>query len=417
MEMLQNLFQERNMTKLCIIMIGLPARGKSLMAERLREGLSADGLQACVFNNGNLRRASLGYMSGAASFYHPDNEEGRMLREKIASDNMQLAREFLRGDGQVAILDATNGSRSRRAFLEQELAGIPILYVECVNDDPELLELSIKRKARLPEFGGLTRGEAVRSFRQRIEYYERIFVPLSRDNEKSYVRIGTLDNRILEEHGCDGVPFYIQIRDILVSDWIRNMFLVRHSQSAYNVEGRIGGDSPLTPRGVRQAEALSRHFKNINIPYIFTSTRLRSGMTAAPLLEDHPDSQVIALQELDEIDAGICDSMTYEEIRGKMPEEYAARARNKYDYIYPGGEGYVTLRYRVAMGFRKALFLSGAAPGMLIIGHQAINRMILSLFMYRPNDAVPYIYVPQDEYFHVVATHRKKLLELVRFTN
>ncbi len=35
------------------------------------------------------------------------------------------------------------------------------------------------------------------------------------------------------------------------------------------------------------------------------------------------------LRALDEIDAGICDGMTYNEIKQQMPEEYAARNANK----------------------------------------------------------------------------------------
>jgi 6-phosphofructo-2-kinase/fructose-2,6-biphosphatase 2 len=46
---------------------------------------------------------------------------------------------------------------------------------------------------------------------------------------------------------------------------------------------------------------------------------------------------------LNEIDAGICEEMTYEEIRNKFPVDYAARERNKLMYRYPGGESYQDL--------------------------------------------------------------------------
>ena len=36
--------------------------------------------------------------------------------------------------------------------LRRHLANHPVLFIECVNDDPELLALSVARKARLPEF-------------------------------------------------------------------------------------------------------------------------------------------------------------------------------------------------------------------------------------------------------------------------
>ena len=68
-------------------------------------------------------------------------------------------------------------------------------------------------------------------------------------------------------------------------------------------------------------------------------------------------------------------------------------------------------------GLKKALFLSGNLPGIVIVGHQAVNRMILSHFLYRRMEDVPYIYIPQDQYFHVVSTQRRKVFELVRFTD
>ena len=41
---------------------------------------------------------------------------------------------------------------------------------------------------------------------------------------------------------------------------------------------------------------------------------------------------------LNEIDAGICEEMTYEEISEKYPEEFALRDQDKFHYRYPKGE-------------------------------------------------------------------------------
>jgi len=399
--------------KLYIVMVGLPARGKSTIALRLYEGLSAEGINARIFNNGELRRSYLGPDSSLPEFYHPDNAEGRIRREHLAQINATAARTFLAENGQVAILDATNASRSRRDFLRARFDNHPILYVECINDDEELLTLSIERKTRLPEFSHLSAQEATASFLERIGYYKRIYS--SPSEEGCYLCVDTLRNRILAERMPARIPYYLHIRELLVSDWIRELHLARHGESLFNIEGRIGGDAPLTERGRAQAAALAGHFHNKHVPYIFTSLRLRARQTATPISEDHPETTVIALSELDEINAGICDSMRYEDIRRELPEEFAARAKDKYHYIYPDGEGYVTMHERVERGFRKALFLSGGRPGIVLIGHQAVNRMILSLFLFRRTEDVPYIYIPQDQCYHIVATHRKKLFELVRF--
>lgn len=399
--------------KACLVLVGLPARGKSTLALRLRDGLEAEGVTTRIFNNGVLRRVHYGEASSEPWFYDPHNAEGNKARDELSRMNMLAARQFLDEGGHVAILDATNASRERREMLEEKLQGIPVLYIECVNDDKDLVAASIQRKIRLPEFARMSRDEAMRRFEQRIEYYTSIYAPLCR--EANFVRLDTLNSRILKEQLTFVVPYYVRIRDIMVSDWVNNLYLVRHGESAYNLENRIGGNAPLTERGLAQAQALADYFRDKPVPYIFTSAKSRAMQYATPLIADHPDSVLMALPELDEIDAGVCEGLTYEEIRLRYPDEFAARARDKYNYVYPEGEGYVTMHERVNRGFRKALFLSGAAPGTLLIGHQAVNRVILSLFLYRRLADVPYIYVPQDKYYHIVATHHKKLFELVRF--
>lgn len=400
------------MDKLYIVLTGLPARGKSTVAMRLYEGLNSDDVKTAVFNNGELRRLHFGPESSLPEFYRPDNEDGRDKREKLAILSARSARAFLAGGGAVAILDATNASPARRGLLREHLSDHPIVYIECINDDAELLDLSVRRKTRLPEFAHLSLADATASFMERIGYYQSMYVSPKEDG--CYLRVDTLRNVILDERMPRKIPHYIHIRDVLVSDWVRELYLARHGQSRFNVEGRIGGDSSLTELGSEQAKALAAHFNGREVPYIFTSLRLRACETVAPIAAAHPEAVVIGLNELDEIDAGVCDSMRYTDIRTTMPEEFAARARDKYNYVYPAGEGYLTMRDRVERGFRKALFLSGGQPGIVIVGHQAVNRTILSLFLYRRKRDVPYIYVPQDQCFHIVATHRKKLLELVR---
>ena len=401
------------MDKLYIVMVGLPARGKSTVALRLRDGFLAEGIDTRIFNNGDVRRKVLGRASASPNFYHPANNEGRRKREEIARQNADIARDFLRTGGQVAILDATNASASRREFLEKYLDDAPIVYIECVNDDQDLLAASVQRKARGADFAHMPLHLAMQSFMERIDYYKRMYVPL--EHEKAFVRVDTLRNRILLERKERRIPFYVLIRDILVCDWVQELFLVRHCQSEFNLESRIGGDAPLTAKGRADAEEIAEHFAGKHVPYIFISRRKRSFETAIPIKASHPEATLVSLPELDEIDAGVCDGLTYEEIEKRMPEEFLARSKDKYNYIYPQGEGYVSMRSRVERGFLKALFLSGGQPGSIIIGHQAVNRTILSLFLFRRKDDVPYIYIPQNQYFYIQSTHRRKLFELVQY--
>ncbi|MDE5831452.1 MAG: 6-phosphofructo-2-kinase/fructose-2,6-bisphosphatase [Desulfovibrio sp.] len=400
------------MKKLYVAMVGLPGRGKSTLARRIRDGLNSEGISAKIFNNGDVRRQLLGDASTEPDFYNPDNSFGREARELICRRNLENARDWLAYGGEVAILDATNASAERRRYLEENLTDHPLLFIECVNEDPLLLNACIRRKADLPEYANYTKNEALASFMKRIGYYETIYEPLS--SEKYWMCVDTTANRVLAEQPCEVSPYYAAIREIVVSMWINNLYLARHGQTEFNVQGRIGGDPPLTAKGRAQAQALGRHMANIPLEWVFTSTRMRSHETAAPVLESHPRAHSMALREFDEIWAGDCENMLYSEIREKMPEVSAGRNANKYSYMYPNGESYAILQERVRRGLRRALFLSGDTP-LLILGHQAINRVLISLFLRQRTEDVPYIHIPQNQYFHIQLTPTRKLFERVPY--
>lgn len=79
--------------------------------------------------------------------------------------------------------------------------------------------------------------------------------------------------------------------------------------------GKIGGDADLSPNGWRFAESLPSFLEaslggpNNKILTVWTSTLKRTVQTAKFLA--YPKCQWKAL---DEIDAGVCDGLTYEEI-------------------------------------------------------------------------------------------------------
>src|SRR4030042_1970891 len=80
--------------KLYIVMVGLPARGKSTIATKLKENLVHNSVKTRIFNNGELRRKMIHENTSFPDFFHPKNMEGAALREKIAFTNMQAAKRF-----------------------------------------------------------------------------------------------------------------------------------------------------------------------------------------------------------------------------------------------------------------------------------------------------------------------------------
>jgi broad specificity phosphatase PhoE/predicted kinase len=400
--------------KLVIVLMGLPARGKSTMARKLRRTLDLDGIKVRIFNNGELRRKMGNQESSEAEFFNPANPEGAELRKKIAAINQDRAHAFLVEEGgEVAILDASNVTAERRQQFIERFSDVSILFIECVNADEEALEANLQRKSNLKEFSNMSQAEALESFRQRIRFYESIYEPL--DKEPNRLLVDSFDSCILQEHITNILPYYDRIRDIVTTRVVRSLFLVRHGQTFFNLEDRIGGDSDLTELGQVQAESLAEHFAVHRIPIIFTSNHKRTLQTAAPIAEKQEPCTIIGLPEFNEIHAGICEGMTYEEIRRDMPHVAQARRRNKYGYVYPEGEGYCTMEERVQRGLKKIFYLNNYDENIMIIGHRAVNRTILSFFLRRQEEEIPYIYMPQDRYYHIQIDPHTRIFELLPY--
>lgn len=146
----------------------------------------------------------------------------------------------------------------------------------------------------------------------------------------------------------------------------RTFYLTRHGQSDYNLLGKIGGDSSLTPSGLEYARRLAVFAKDHiakegrvdeqgnpipPIPCRLWTSTLRRTKETAQFIEhttlqhtwDNGDTaewiqfRPMAKRNLDELYAGVCDGMTYEEIEKVFPEEFKRRQSDKLAYRYPRG--------------------------------------------------------------------------------
>jgi len=93
---------------------------------------------------------------------------------------------------------------------------------------------------------------------------------------------------------------------------------------------------------------------------------------------------------LDELDSGVCDGMTYQEIADKYPEDFQARDDDKYNYRYRGGESYRDVVIRL----EPIIMELERSENIIIITHQAIVRCIFAYFMQLPQEKSPWMEVP-----------------------
>ena len=377
--------------KLAVVMVGLPARGKSYTARRIERYLSWLGYQTSVFNVGQYRRERVGAQL-RHSFFDPDNPHGEEARRSVAIAALEDMVAWLSKEGQVAMYDATNTTRARRAMVRArcEQAGFQVLFIEIRCDDAQIIEANIRStKLSSPDYEDIDPDEAVADFRARIAHYQRVYEPLG-DDEGASLRV-TGAGRSVTESNVDG---YLAARLVTflmnLHLTARPIWLTRHGESVYNVEGVLGGDPDLTPAGHRYAQSLARfldeRYPDPDDVVIWTSSLRRAVQTAAPL-----GRRSWAWRALDEIDGGICDSMTHAQIRERLPEEYEARRRDKFTYRYPRGESYQDIIVRLDP---VIIELERTRKPVLVIAHNAVLRALYAYFQGVPRERCPYLPIP-----------------------
>jgi 6-phosphofructo-2-kinase/fructose-2,6-biphosphatase 2 len=119
---------------------------------------------------------------------------------------------FERGEGVVAILDATNSTKKRRrwVFDKCEAANIETLYVESKCDDEDLIMSNILEvKTTSPDYKGQDPELAAQDFRNRIRNYERVYETIDGEEEDlTYVKIIDVGSRVI----VNRIKDYLQSR-------------------------------------------------------------------------------------------------------------------------------------------------------------------------------------------------------------
>lgn len=396
-----------------LAMVGLPARGKTYTARKIARYLSWLGHKTRVFNVGSYRRQHFG-PSQPHDFFDPSNEAGRAALFDMAMRALGDMTQWFEEGGEVAIYDATNSTRMRRDMVREhcEKHDIPLVFVESICNDPSVIEATIREiKTHSPDYVGQDPATAVADFQARIAHYEQVYQPVD-DQDASWIKIIDVGRQVVLNRIHGHLP--ARLAPLLIHMHIgrRPIFLTRHGESLSNLRNAIGGDSELSLRGESYARALADFMRGrissgeievgrretrssppMSIPpqsdspiTVWTSTLRRTIQTASWLTKNP-----IRLRALDEIDAGLCDGMTYAEIKEKMPAEYQARKADKFLYRYPRGESYEDVIQRLDP---VIIELERQRQPILVIAHQAILRAIYAYFMDTPPRQIPFIEVP-----------------------
>ncbi|XP_031438193.1 6-phosphofructo-2-kinase/fructose-2,6-bisphosphatase 3 isoform X2 [Clupea harengus] len=376
-----------------IVMVGLPARGKTYMSRKLTRYLNWIGMPTKVFNVGEYRREAVKQYS-SFDFFKADNKDAVKIRNQCALAALRDVKEYLTGErGRVAVFDATNTTRERRDMILSfgNENGFKIFFIESVCDDPSVIAANIMEvKVSCPDYQDCNKTDAMEDFQQRIECYRQTYEPLdpdSYDRNLSFIKVIDVGRRFLANRIQDHIQSKIVYYLMNIHVQPRTIYLCRHGESQDNLQGKLGGDAGLSSHGRKFASALGSFVEEQNLKdlKVWTSQLRRSIQTAEGL--GVPYEQWKALNE---IDAGVCEEMTYDEVKEKYPEEFALRDEDKYYYRYPSGESYQDLVQRV----EPVIMELERQENVLVICHQAVMRCLLAYFLDKSADEMPYLKCP-----------------------
>lgn len=157
------------------------------------------GINTKVFNVGNYRRK----LAGAHvphTFFDPANPEGEKSRKEAAAEALaDMMRWFEEDEGIVAIYDATNSTKTRRAWLQESLnkEDIQVLFIESICQDEEVILNNIKDvKLSSPDYVDIDPDQAAEDFRARIDHYQEQYQTITEDG-LTYIKLINVGSQVI----------------------------------------------------------------------------------------------------------------------------------------------------------------------------------------------------------------------------
>ena len=162
-------------------------------------------------------------------------------------------------------------------------------------------------------------------------------------------------------------------------------FLVRHGETAWNLEGRAQGhaDTPLNDNGQRQMKLLATRLETTRFAAAYSSDLSRCLDGARLLLEGSGTSLSVA-PELRELSYGALEGMTYGEVQLEDPSLYAQLMEGDIAFAPPGGESVESLMRRVKMLGERLVKDHSGGEAILVVAHSGSIRALLLTLLELP---------------------------------
>ncbi|KAK0376157.1 6-phosphofructo-2-kinase [Colletotrichum limetticola] len=405
--------------RIAIVMVGLPARGKTHICVSLARYLGWLGVKTRIFHLGDYRRATVG-KGGIVpeDYFFPDaSPQSVILRQKILKKCREDIYAWLNHEnGQVAIYDAVNPTAAGRRALAKELAkhDVQTLFIESFVDDEAILRDNARNvKISSPDFAGMDPDEAAKLYLRRIDMKIPVFDTMD-EKELNYIKMINAGQKFFYNNVSFGylshrIVFYLTNLHIKS----RTTYFVRAGVTTE--EDSYKADAPLSEEGMayaaRMSETLLKHREQERaalvekggnaVPLrplsVWTSTRCRTVQTADYL--KNKGFKVRQRSQMSQINPGVCEKMSERAIRHLYPEEVEKHELDPYHHRYPRAESYHDLAVRLEP---IILELEREQSDLLIIAHESVLRVLYAYLMHCATMDIPILKFPRDEIIEII---------------
>lgn len=431
--------------KICIILTGLPGRGKTHLSVSLTRYLRWLGVKTHLFHLGDYRRRHFDELNH--QLFIEDNES----RKKIINDCTNDMLNFFENDtGQVVIYDAVNPFPKNRVELHEKFKSLNIqtLFIESSVTDDSIILKNMESAARSsPDYVNWNYEQAYKDYSTRISSMAPYYQLMGAEEEKvlSYIKFINFGDRI-ELYNSNYGYLINKVLFFLMNSRIKlgSVFFAR----CYNSSEDYSRDPPLDEEGNKYAKNLTKTLINYlksqgkdyldNIPddnhshsnlssthsssvslkrqysvdekhlpagmdgvdqnsmVVWTSVKKRTIDTTKYFREKNIN--VRHRIQLSQKNPGIVAGMTEQEIATKYPVEYEQFLNDPYHHRFSRSELYHDLAIKIEPLILEMERMSG---DILIIADETVLRVFYGYLMASSCFDIPYLPFSTDEIIEI----------------
>ena len=158
---------------------------------------------------------------------------------------------------------------------------------------------------------------------------------------------------------------------------MRLLFLVRHGQTDWNIDGRFQGrrDIPLNSRGVLQAEAAAGALRRLRFGSIWSSPLSRAHRTAQLIAAPH-ELDVSIQTDLTEISHGEWEGLRNTVVADRWPELLDEWHASPETVTMPAGESLNDVSVRSVRALRH-IRTASSEGNILVVAHDAVLKVLI----------------------------------------